>query len=275
MIESKVVVYTIDAPIYSSAMFGGTFELPFPRSHACRVNGSVLLISGGLYRSEDGDGVRVEVLATGLVQVALSSIGKRFGERAVLAMTSPDDPVMVVIRISRSMPDRWVNAARNAGFQVFQAGWALICLGRGSDLRQLMWLDDTSAWGDTCIFVGQEEWCPLQQSIAEHARSGEDGIELVRRLLRTSAPIEDATIIEDRMSRCRLIASLGGLEAQDLIINRNETDVTGLAETMMSIAEELDVQLYYAGNHADLESTGWFEGSEEWQPIPRHWIRKI
>lgn len=274
--DTTFIVYTVDSPTYTSAMFGGTFESPFPISNACHINGSVVIISGGLYRSNDEDDAQAEYLAAGLVQVALKSAGMRFGERAVLSMISPQDPVVVVIEIhSRCMCDHWMSVAQKAGFQAFQAGWAVVCVGKGSELPGLQWLENSVAWADTSIFVGNGTLCPLQQSIIERARSGEDGIELIRGLLSSSTPIEDQALIEERMLDCRVIASLGGLEEQDLVINRNETDFAGLDAEMMRVAQEIGIPLYYAGTHADLESIGWFRGSELWKPFHQGWIRKV
>lgn len=266
--ENLCLVYARESPEYPERLFGLGDIVPQGRV-PITLRGTALAISCVSLRTNSVG--TEEIMPVGLMQSGKPSF-LRFAEQCVAMLVTADEKILVYDTRAPWEVERWITAAKEAGFETIPGGRGAVFLGTKEQLSSFRWLDGTGTCGSILIITSPLQQSALEREIIDNARHGGDSYGLLQEYYDRLYwhPVSAMR----RLYGFRLYVSLGGLEdGADLAVNTSATDIGDVQGAFGDLATSLGVPLYYAGSLNDLDRARFFEASYEWRPMPAGWRR--
>ncbi|WP_319586158.1 hypothetical protein [uncultured Desulfobulbus sp.] len=264
----EFIVFAIESPTLSSRVHAGGAISSCSKADY-RFSKNDLVISSGYIETDCNAGEHTRIMPAGLLQMG----NQQFSENIVAQLVKPDSYVIIVYSGKRSGRQKLLEAALNIGFQIIESQDDLVCLGKGSLIHDMHWL--TGAWpaGVTSLISLKKCSSILERTIIDGGQSGIDVIKMLDHFwIRVHAEPE---VVSNELSNYELIATLEGVEYSDVFISLSEIDVVDTRSLCRQTADKMGIMLYDAGTISDLESSGYFKGTDQWRLLPDGWKRIV
>ena len=237
---APVIVYGAESPTYPDWMFG---LLPAKKDYLT-LNGSVILIGAAYLSVDAGSTGRTRLAPAHLIRDV--SIGQEFAERVVQALVKTDERVIIQRSGQPRLDNDLLESMKHAGFDVIGSEENAVCVGIGSELAQVRWLQGVYDYDDATLISSRSPMSTLEKALVETARSGGD-----LRKVRSEFYYRvfwQPQLVDSELHGYSLIAKPAGLHGEYLVVNRRDADISDLDSLMLRIASDLGIALYRAAD---------------------------
>jgi hypothetical protein len=263
------LVFGMTSPGYPADLFAVT-----PTEHGSlnyALSGSALRISGGWFQDEQAADEGKWASPSGFVGTDAEK--RQFGEQVLASLAHPDDRVLIVDEEPASACDPWTGLGDAVRVRRISRERVVVVTAAGMDLARLHWAHWLLPACTIQLFASRGVESPTERAILDAAEQGENVSRTAWGLARNARRDPQAAL--NTLGDFGFWAFLGEFDAQDLVIVRQEADVTGIRDSLTNIAAKVGIMLYDAGTLEQMDASGFFIEDQELHQIPDNWERLV